>query len=61
MSKEGAVLMEAGFKSNPSYTEQEIPLEEGERLVGVRSKMFINDSTHSALHCNMVLIIGRME
>ena len=40
---------------------QEVILNEGERLVGVRSKMYDNGTTNSAYHCNLVLVIGKLE
>ena len=43
------------------YTMQEVILNEGERLVGVRSKMYDNSTKNSAYHCNLVLVIGRLE
>jgi hypothetical protein len=43
------------------WTHQEIPLAEGERLVGVRSKLYDKTPSISALHLNMVFVIGWLE
>jgi hypothetical protein len=38
-NRQGEVVLEAGCFD---YTMQEVPLQEGERLVGVRSKLYSN-------------------
>ena len=41
LANDGAVLLEAGYmKAGDNFTHQEIPLAQGERLVGVRSKLY---------------------
>ena len=53
----GISILKAGrnFKN-----EKEVLLEEGERLIGIRSKLLDNGTRKGAVHCNMTLIIGRM-
>ena len=41
-------------------TYQDVVLEEGERLLAIRSTLY-DDHTNSTVHCNMTLVIGRME
>ena len=40
---------------------EEVQLQEGERLLQIKSKLYQNDTSHSAFHCNLVLVIGRQE
>jgi hypothetical protein len=40
---------------------KEVKLEAGERLVGVKSKLYDNTPNNSTTHCNLVLVIGRLE
>ena len=40
---------------------KEVILQDGERLVGVRSKLLAYDSQHNYVHCNMILVIGWLE
>ena len=40
---------------------EEVQLQEGERLLGIKSKLWDNTTTNSAYHCNLVLVIGRQE
>ena len=62
LANDGAVLLEAGYMpAGSGYTHQEIPLAQGERLVGVRSKLYDQNAGNSALHCNVVLVIGWLE
>ena len=62
LSNDGAVLLEAGYlTAGNGWTHQEIPLAQGERLVGVRSKLYDQNAGNSAAHCNMVLVIGWLE
>ena len=62
LSNDGAVLLEAGYMTaGGGWTHQEIPLAQGERLVGVRSKLYNQSATQSAYHCNVVLVIGWLE
>ena len=62
LANDGAVLLEAGLMTtNSSWTHQEIPLAQGERLVGVRSKLYSQHASQSALHCNVVFVIGWLE
>ncbi len=41
--------------------EHEVVLEDGERLVAIRSTLMDDGTTNSTVHCNMTLVIGRME
>ncbi len=62
LAKDSEVLLQAGnWGTGASYTQQEIPLADGERLVGVRSKLYDQNANHSSIHCNMVLVIGWLE
>ena len=62
LANDGAVLLEAGYWiANSAWTHQEIPLAQGERLVGVRSKLYSQQAGQSAFHCNMVFVIGWLE
>jgi hypothetical protein len=40
---------------------REVKLEAGERLVGVKSKLYDNTPGYTTHHCNLVLMIGRLE
>ncbi len=40
---------------------KEVNLEAGERLVGVKSKLGDNSLGLDTLHCNLVLLIGKLE
>ncbi len=42
-------------------TYQEVVLEEGERLLAIRSTLYGDNKNTSTAHCNMTLVIGRME
>lgn len=57
--KDANCLLHAG--EDNTGTTQDIDLEEGERLVGVKSTLWDNTAYNSAYHCNMVFIIGRLE
>ncbi len=46
---------------NFNYSMKEVNLEAGERLVGVKSKLYDNTPEHSTAHCNLVLVIGKLE
>ena len=59
LDRAGACVLQAG-SCPPSYTLQEIPLEQGERLLAVKSKTY-NNGTNNTLHCNPVFVIGRMQ
>ena len=62
LSNDGAVLLEAGYMTaGGGWTHQEIPLAQGERLVGVRSKLYDKTAGWSAVHCNVVFVIGWLE
>ncbi len=52
------VVLEVGYFD---YTMKEVKLEAGERLVGVKSKLYDNTPHNNTAHCNLVLIIGRLE
>ncbi len=56
-SKDGIVL-EAGSFSNMEI--RKVVLEEGERLISVQSKLYDSSVSHSTLHCNMTLVIGKL-
>ncbi len=53
------VVLEAGHFS---YGEiEEVNLEAGERLVGVKYELFDNPRDFKTYHCNLVLVIGKLE
>ena len=54
-----AVLVAAGVCRDEKLLE--IVLEEGDRLVGIRSRLYNNDNNSGTRHCKMVFVIGRME
>lgn len=52
------VVLSAGLISKDF---QEVSLEVSERLIGIRSTLYSNDSRNGTIHCNMKLVIGRIE
>ncbi len=52
------VVLETGFVTREM---KEVKLEEGERLIGVKSKIPVKTPAYNTLHCNLVLMIGRLE
>jgi hypothetical protein len=40
---------------------KEVKLEAGERLVGVKSRLLDNNPMFNACHCNLVLVLGKLE
>jgi hypothetical protein len=40
---------------------KEVKLDACERLVGVKSKLYKNSPDHNTYHCNLVLVIGKLE
>ncbi len=52
------VVLEVGHLN---YEMKEVNLEAGERLVGVKSKLWDNTPYNNTAHCNLVLVIGRLE
>ncbi len=59
LDRAGACVLQTG-DCNPGHTLQEIPLEQGERLLAVKSKTY-NVTTGNTQHCNPVFVIGRMQ
>lgn len=57
-SKEGVCVLQSGYCTG---TVQDIPLQEGERLLAVKSKLVSNDPTSTGHHCNPIFVIGRLE
>ncbi len=54
------VVLEAGIFN--FYDEmKEVKLEAGERLVGVKSKLYDNTPENNTAHCDLVLVIGKLE
>ena len=49
------VVLSAGLISKDF---QEVGLQVGERLIGIRSTLYSNDSRNGTIHCNMTLVIG---
>ncbi len=52
------VVLEAG---DFDYSMKEVNLEAGERLVGVKSKLLDNTTLCNTVHCNLVLVLGKLE
>ncbi len=44
-----------------NFSMKEVKLEAGERLVGVKSKLKDNTPQNNTTHCNLVLLIGKLE
>ena len=59
IGKDGTVLVAAGACKSEKL--QEIPLEDGERLIGIRSRQLKNEYEYGTRHCKMVFVIGKME
>ena len=52
------VVLEAGSFSSKMI---EVPLEAGERLVAIKSKLYCKcPCNNTALHCNLVLVLGKL-
>jgi hypothetical protein len=52
------VVLEAGEFSNKMI---EVPLEAGERLVAIKSKLYCKcPCDNTAVHCNLVLVLGKL-
>jgi hypothetical protein len=49
--------LEAGYFN---YEMKEVNLEAGERLVGVKSKLWDNTPENNTGHSNLVLVIGKL-
>ena len=56
-NKDNLCVLEAG---RFNFNDCEILLEEGEKLLGVKSTHFNNEDCTHAVHCNMILIFGKM-
>ncbi len=52
------VVLSAGLISKDFH---EVTLEVGERLIGIRSTLYSNDNRNGTIHCNLKLVIGRIE
>lgn len=50
-NKDGVCVLEVGSKDRSEN--QEILLNDGERLLGVRSQSYLDEDSHRAYHCNM--------
>ncbi len=57
--KGGQCVLFAGDQEHG--TMEEVQLQEGEKLLQIKSKLYANDTSDSAFHCNLVLVIGRQE
>ncbi len=53
-----SVVLEVGDFNNEM---KEVILEVGERLVGVKSKLWDNFPVKNTFHCNLVFLIGKLE
>lgn len=51
-------MLKVGYETGST---QDIDLKDGERLVGIKSKLYDNSPGNSALHCNMIFVIGTLE
>ncbi len=52
------VVLEVGYLN---AIRKEVTLEAGERLVGVKSKLYNNTPNDNTVHCNLVMVIGKLE
>ena len=57
MFSNDVVVLEAGGFSNQMI---EVPLEAGEKLVAIRSKIFDEQVANDSAHCNLVLVLGKL-
>jgi hypothetical protein len=55
-SNENIVLKVGVF----NFEMKEVKLEAGERLVGVKSRLYDNSPEYNTAHCNLVLLIGKL-
>ena len=51
------VVLEAGGFSS---TMIEVPLEASERLLAIKSKIYDKNAGNDAVHCNLVLVLGKL-
>jgi hypothetical protein len=51
------VVLEVGYFN---FAMKEVNLEAGERLVGVKSKLYDSPNGYT-YHCNLILMIGKLE
>ena len=58
-NKDNQCVLKAG-SADQAYN-KEILLQEGEKLLGVRSTHYDDTDSNRAIHCNLVLVFGRME
>jgi hypothetical protein len=58
-NKDGASILKTNGRKFDG--EHEVVLEDGERLVAIRSTLMDNKNICGTVHCNMTLVIGRME
>jgi len=56
-TKDDTVVLEAGIKLHDM---QEVLLQDGESLLGVKSKLYDKSTSNNTAHCNLVLIIGKL-
>lgn len=56
--KDNLLILSAGLITN---TYKEAMLEIGERLVGVRSTLYSSDSRNGTIHCDLTLVVGKLE
>lgn len=59
--KKGTCFLNAGTTTDDKKKKPDIVLQEGERLVGIRSKLYNKTDDLDALHCNPVFVLGRLE
>ncbi len=56
--KDGSKLLETGFSTNGCKS-HEIVLEEGERIIGVKSRTYASYPSY-AYHCDFQFVIGKL-
>ncbi len=54
-TKEGKSVLDIGSKD---HTKNEILLEEGERVVGLKSRLY---NVNEPEHCSLTFVIGKLE
>jgi len=57
MFSNDVVVLEAGGFSKKMI---EVPLEAGEKLVAIRSKIYDKINLNDSFHCNLVLVLGKL-
>jgi len=57
MFSNDVVVLRAGRLTNQMI---EVPLEAGEKFVAIRSKIYDKQVANDSIHCNLVLVLGKL-